>query len=44
VRDEPQLDPAVWTHLGMDKTALVEVLAVINDEVENARQLLSIAA
>jgi HD-like signal output (HDOD) protein len=42
--DEPQLDPAVWTHLGMDKTALVEVLAVINDEVENARQLLSIAA
>ncbi len=42
--DEPQLDPAVWLHLGMDKTALVEVLAVINDEVENARQLLSIAA
>lgn len=42
--DEAQLDPAVWTHLGMDKTALVEVLAVINDEVENARQLLSIAA
>jgi HD-like signal output (HDOD) protein len=42
--DEPQLDPAVWTHLGMDKTALVEVLSVINDEVENARQLLSIAA
>jgi HD-like signal output (HDOD) protein len=42
--DEPQLDPAVWIHLGMDKTALVEVLAVINDEVENARQLLSIAA
>jgi len=42
--DEPQLDPAVWPHLGMDKTALVEVLSVINDEVENARQLMSIAS
>ncbi len=42
--DEPALDPAVWTYLGMDKTALVEVLSVINDEVENARQLLLIAA
>jgi HD-like signal output (HDOD) protein len=41
--DEPQLDANVWTHLGMDKTALVEVLSVINDEVENARQLLHIA-
>ena len=42
--DEPQLDAGVWTHLGMDKTALVEVLSVINDEVENARQLLAISA
>ena len=42
--DEPQLNPAVWQHLNMDKTALVEVLSVINDEVENARQLLLIAA
>lgn len=42
--DEPQLDAGVWPHLGMDKTALVEVLSVINDEVENARQLLAISA
>lgn len=42
--DEPKLDPVVWTHLGLDKTALVEVLSVINDEVENARQLLQLAA
>jgi hypothetical protein len=38
--DEPKLDNAVWTHLGVDKTALVEVLSVINDEVDNARTLL----
>jgi HD-like signal output (HDOD) protein len=41
--DEPALDPGVWAHLGLDKTALVEVLSVINDEVENARQLMQIA-
>ena len=42
--DEPQLDPVVWAHLGLDKNALVEVLTVINDEVDNARQLLQLAA
>jgi HD-like signal output (HDOD) protein len=41
--DEPTLDAGVWPHLGLDKTALVDVLSVINDEVENARQLLAIA-
>ncbi len=41
--DEPVLDPAVWAHLGMDKTALMQVLTVINDEVDNARQLLQLA-
>ncbi len=41
--DEPVLDAGVWPHLGLDKTALVDVLSVINDEVENARQLLAIA-
>jgi HD-like signal output (HDOD) protein len=41
--DEAKLDPAVWLHLGLDKTSLVDVLSVINDEVENARQLLLIA-
>jgi HD-like signal output (HDOD) protein len=42
--DEAALDPAIWPHLTLDKTALVEVLSVINDEVENARQLLLLAA
>jgi HD-like signal output (HDOD) protein len=41
--DEPQLDPVVWSHLGLDKTALVEVLTVINDEVDRARQLMQLA-
>ena len=41
--DEPQLDPRVWTLLGLDKTALVEVLTVVNDEVDNARQFLLLA-
>lgn len=42
--DEPKLDPNVWHHLGIDKTGLVDVLSVINDEVENARQLLKLAS
>lgn len=37
---EPKIDQAVWGHLGIDKTALVEVLSVINDEVDNAKTLL----
>lgn len=37
---EPKIDQEVWTHLGIDKTALVEVLSVINDEVDNAKTLL----
>jgi HD-like signal output (HDOD) protein len=41
--DEPALDPRVWTQLGLDKTALVEVLTVVNDEVDNARQFLLLA-
>ena len=41
--DEATLDPAVWTHLGLDKTALMKVLTVINDEVDNARTLLQLA-
>ncbi|HYE07576.1 MAG TPA: HDOD domain-containing protein [Planctomycetota bacterium] len=40
----PELDPQVWDHLGLDKTALVEVLSVVNDEVDNARQLLQLAS
>jgi HD-like signal output (HDOD) protein len=42
--EEPILDQAVWQHLGVDKTALVEVLSVINDEVDNARTLLQLAS
>ena len=34
---EPQIEAEVWGHLGIDKTALVEVLSVINDEVDNAK-------
>ena len=41
--DEATLDPRVWTQLGLDKTALVEVLTVVNDEVDNARQFLLLA-
>ena len=41
--DEPALDPRVWGLLGLDKTALVEVLTVVNDEVDNARQFLLLA-
>ncbi len=41
--DEPNLDPGVWHHLGLDKNALVELLTRVNDEVDNARQLMAIA-
>ncbi|MBN8527010.1 MAG: HDOD domain-containing protein [Planctomycetes bacterium] len=41
--DEAALDPQVWNQLGLDKTALVEVLTVVNDEVDNARQFLLLA-
>jgi HD-like signal output (HDOD) protein len=40
--DEPKLEPEVWSHLGFDKTALVEALSVVNDEVDNARRLLEL--
>lgn len=36
-----QLDPAVWTHLGLDRTALVELVSAVNDEVEKAKAILS---
>jgi HD-like signal output (HDOD) protein len=42
--DEPSLDPEVWKHLGLDKNALVELLTGVNDEVDNARQLMALAA
>lgn len=42
--DEPVLDAGIWKHLGLDKNSLVDVLSVINDEVENARQLLALAS
>ena len=42
--DEPILDPEVWRHLGLDKNALVELLTRVNDEVDNARQLMALAA
>ncbi len=41
--DTPTLDPQAWQHLGLDKTALVELLTRVNDEVDNARQLMALA-
>jgi HD-like signal output (HDOD) protein len=41
--DEPQLDPAVWSHLGVDKAGLAHILTVMNQELEEAKQLLSVA-
>jgi HD-like signal output (HDOD) protein len=35
------LDPTVWTHLGIDKNALVDLVSSVNDEVESAKQLLA---
>jgi HD-like signal output (HDOD) protein len=37
----PQLDPGVWGPLGLDKTALVELVSAVNDEVEKAKLLLA---
>jgi HD-like signal output (HDOD) protein len=42
--DEPTLDMGVWSHLGLDKNALVELLTRVNDEVDNARQLMALAS
>ena len=41
--DEPKLSPQVWQHLGFDKTALLQAMSVVNDEVDNARRLLDLA-
>jgi len=42
--DQPTLEPQVWQELGLDKSSLMEVLTAVNAEVENARQLLRVAA
>lgn len=41
--EEPAIDNMVWHHLGFDKTALVDALSTVNDEVDNARRLLEVA-
>jgi len=41
--DQPQLDPLVWQHLGLDRTLLTEILLAVNQEATNARQLLQLA-
>ena len=41
--NEPGIDPSVWEHLGISKTDLVDILAVVNDEVDRARELLAMA-
>jgi HD-like signal output (HDOD) protein len=40
--DQPTLNPTVWRHLGMSRATLVEVMSEVNDEVDNARNLLHI--
>lgn len=41
---EPVLDQSIWHYLGLNKNALVEVLAVINDEVDRAKEMLRLAS
>lgn len=41
--DTPNIDPATWKDLGLDKDALMHVLSVVNNEVENARQLIQLS-
>ena len=41
--DEFVLEKSVWDHLGLDKTALMEALSEVNDEIDNARRLLEVA-
>ena len=41
--EEPVLDDAVWTHLGLERTALVDALAVVDKEVQAAKELLEVA-
>jgi HD-like signal output (HDOD) protein len=42
--DTPNVDQSAWQHLGLDKNALMKVLSLVNDEVESARQLLTMSA
>ena len=42
--DDPTLYTEVWKHLGLDKTALVDLLTRVNDEVDNAKQLMAMAS
>jgi HD-like signal output (HDOD) protein len=41
--DEPKLEMQIWHHLGLDKNSLVDLVSAINDEVENARQIMAMA-
>ncbi|NRA37514.1 MAG: HDOD domain-containing protein [Planctomycetes bacterium] len=42
--NEPGIDAVIWEYLDMGKKDLVDILAVINDEVDRAKELLSAAA
>lgn len=42
--NEPGIDPVIWEYLDMGKKDLVDILAVINDEVDRAKELLQAAA
>jgi HD-like signal output (HDOD) protein len=37
------LDPKVWAHLNLDKTALIQIIASMENEIDVARRLLQIA-
>ncbi len=41
--NEPGVDPIIWEYLGIGKKDLVEILAVVNDEVDRAKELLNMA-
>lgn len=41
---EPGIDPQIWEHLSLGKKDLVDILAVVNDEVDRARELLAMAS
>jgi hypothetical protein len=40
--DKPGIDPAAFQALGLSKENLVDVLATVDDEVERARQLITV--
>jgi HD-like signal output (HDOD) protein len=42
--DEPVLNPAVWQHLGLDKSALKTVIDAMTKDMESARELMTVVS